>query len=188
MLTWWSPGQECVGGAPWARLCRPRSGRGTHHAPTTPRGCIFGRRTLLIACRHTFVSQVMGKWAHCDAHHHRSDRGEVTAIVYDGGQVVSVNQTRYGHPGTERGLVVTDKKFTIEIHQRLRRNRRPDDLLPNQGAFTVSLVAQRYMAAEESRVDMAARLVHHSSSQNYIDPPKSRRDVNRKRKANPYSI
>ena len=54
-----------------------------------------------------------------------------------------------------------EQKMRIkEIHQRLRRNRRPDNLLPNQGAFTISLVAQRYMAAEESRVavDILERL------------------------------
>ena len=96
--------------------------------------------------------------------------------MYDGGQVVSTNQTRYGHPGTERSLTVKDKKFTIEIHQRLRRNWRADDLKGNQGAFMISLVAQRYMAAEASRVDMAVKLVHESKCKDYADP-KNRRSM-----------
>jgi len=123
------------------------------------------------------IQQVVGKWDHCDAKHtHRTDRGEITAIVYDGGHVAGTNQTRYGHPGAERGLTVMGNKFTVEISVRLRKQHRTDGLGSNKGIFTVSLVAQRYMAAEESRVDMAIKLAHHSKCENYFEP-KNRRNM-----------
>ena len=68
----------------------------------------------------------------------------------------------------------------MEIPVGLRRQREtptmPKDMT-NPGHFMISLIAQRYISLEESRLDLAATLLHETKCKGYMDKAGRRKMV-----------